>query len=149
MRRTSALKIEPLSGVTLVKDKEPVDSFQDMVSDVLIRHRSILDCLSKFSETTARVNRSVIKTVTDCGCISICANKKEYPDVESLKDCGKYMDSHIKGELCDNCREVITEELGKHLFYLTALCNTLDFKLEDLIKLEQERIRTLGHFLLS
>jgi hypothetical protein len=132
-----------------MKDNEIVDSFQDMVSEVLIRHRSILDCLSKYQESTARVNRSVIKTVTDCGCISINANKKQYPAMESLKECGKYMDSHIKGKMCENCREVIAEELGNHLFYLTAVCNILEFDLGDLFDRESERISTLGHFLLS
>jgi NTP pyrophosphatase (non-canonical NTP hydrolase) len=132
-----------------MKDNEVVGDFQEMVSEVLIRHRSILDCLSKYQESTARVNRSVIKTVTDCGCISINANKKQYPPMDSLKECGKYMDSHIKGKMCEHCREVIAEELGKHLFYLTALCNILDYKLEDLFDLEYNRITTLGHFLLS
>ncbi len=132
-----------------MNDNEVVSNFQDLVSEVLIRHRSILDCLSKHQESTARINRSIIKTVTDCGCIQISANKKEYPQTDSLKDCGKHMDSHIKGELCEHCREVISEEIGKNLFYLTALCNTLDFKLEDMFSLEQNRINTLGHFLLS
>lgn len=132
-----------------MKENEGVGEFQDTVSEVLIRHRSVLDCLSKYQESTARVNRSIVKAVTDCGCISISANKKQYPAKDSLKDCGKYMDSHLKGKLCEHCREVVAEELGKHLFYLTALCNTLDYKLEDLIGLEHERISTLGHFLLS
>ncbi len=130
-------------------DNEVVGEFQEMVSEVLIRHRSILDCLSKYQESTARVNRSVIKTVTDCGCITINANKKQYPAMDSLKECGKLMDSHIKGKMCEHCREVIAEELGKHLFYLAALCNILDYKLEDLFDLEYNRISTLGHFLLS
>lgn len=132
-----------------MKDNQVVGDFQEKVSEVLIRHRSILDCLSKYQESTARVNRSVIKTVTDCGCISIIANKKQYPPMDSLKDCGKYMDSNIKGTMCEHCREVIAEEIGKHLFYLTALCNTLDYKLEDLFELEHNRINTLGHFMLS
>ena len=132
-----------------MKENEVVGNFQDMVSDVLIRHRSVLDCLTKYQESTARVNRSIIKAVTDCGCISIQANKKQYPAKDSLKECGKYMDSHLKGKLCEHCREVIAEELGKHLFYLTALCNTLEFDLENLFGLEYERISTLGHFLLS
>ncbi len=132
-----------------MKDNEVIGNFQDMVSEVLIRHRSILDCLSKYQESTARVNRSVIKTVTDCGCISIIASKKQFPPSTTLKECSKYMDSHIKGKMCEHCREVIAEELGKHLFYLTALCNTLDFEMEDLIGKEYDRISTLRHFLLS
>lgn len=132
-----------------MKENEVVCNFQDIVSEVLVRHRSILDCLTKYQESTARVNRSVIKSVTDCGCVSISANKRQYPACDSLKDCGKYMDSHLKGKMCEHCREVVAEELGKHLFYLTALCNTLDFNLEELFNNEYERINTLGHFLLS
>lgn len=132
-----------------MKNGEVVGDFQDTVEEVLIRHRSILDCLSKFHESTSRINRAIIKTATDCGCISINAIKQQYPQKESLKDCGKYMNSHIKGELCDHCKEVIAEEFGNHLFYLTALCSLLDFNVEELIGLEYDRINTLGHFLLS
>ncbi|MFY9257839.1 MAG: DUF1573 domain-containing protein [Dethiobacteria bacterium] len=132
-----------------MKSGEIVGDFQEAVEEVLIRHRSILDCLSKFHESTSRVNRAITKTVTDCGCISINAIKQKFPQKESLKDCSKYMDSHIKGELCDHCRETIAEEFGNHLFYLTALCSLLDYSLEDIINLEYDRINTLGHFLLS
>ncbi|NLY39022.1 MAG: DUF1573 domain-containing protein [Firmicutes bacterium] len=132
-----------------MKSDEVVGEFQNMVSEVLIRHRSILDCLTKFQESTARVNRSIVKTATNCGCISINASKQHYPAGSSLKECSKYMDSHIKGELCEHCREIIAEEIGNHLFYLAALCNLLDYDLEELIGSEFNRISTLGHFLLS
>ncbi len=132
-----------------MKSGEAVGEFQDLVSQVLIRHRSILDCLSKYQESAARVNRSIIKTVTSCGCISINAGKQQYPPRDSLKDCCKFMDSHIKGKLCEPCREVIAEEIGNHLFYLTALCDLLDFDLQEIISQEESKINTLGHFLLS
>ncbi|HPU01325.1 MAG: DUF1573 domain-containing protein [Firmicutes bacterium] len=132
-----------------MKSKEVVGEFQDTVEEVLIRHRSILDCLSKFYESTARVGRAIVKTATDCGCVSINANKQQYPEKESLKECSKYMDSHIKGELCEHCREIIAEEFGNHLFYLTALCNLLNYDMKELFELEYDRIITLGHFLLS
>jgi hypothetical protein len=132
-----------------MKSGEAIGDFQDMVSEVLIRHRSILDCLSKYQESSSRVNRSVIKTVTDCGCISINAIKQQYPKNSSFKECGKHMDSHIKGKLCENCREIIAGEIGNHLFYLAAVCNILDFNLEELFDLEYSKINTLGHFLLS
>ncbi len=132
-----------------MKSGEAVGEFQDLVSQVLIRHRSILDCLSKYQESTARVNRSIIKTVTSCGCISINAGKQQYPPTDSLKDCCKFMDSHIKGKLCEHCREVIAEEIGNHLFYLAALCDLLDFNLQEIMNQEESKINTLGHFLLS
>lgn len=132
-----------------MKSGETVVYFQDLVSQVLIRHRSILDCLTKFQESTARVNRSIIKTVTNCGCISINAGKQQYPNTESLKDCSRIINSHLKGELCEHCREIISEEIGNHLFYLTAMCDLLGYDLSDIINAEKSRINTLGHFLLS
>jgi len=132
-----------------MKSDEVIGEFQVMVSEVLIRHRSILDCLSKYQESTARVNRSVVKTVTDCGCISISAIKQQFPPGSSLKDCGKYADSHIRGKICEQCREVVSEEIGNHLFYLAALCNTLNLDLKELFGSEYNRINTLGHFMLS
>ena len=45
--------------------------FQANVEKYLIRHRSVLDIMSKYQESTARVNRALAKAVTECGCISI------------------------------------------------------------------------------
>lgn len=128
---------------------EVVGQFQDKVSELLIRHRSILDSLTKFQESSARVNRAVAKTVTNCGCLSVCASKQSCPPEVDLKDCQKYMDSHVKGELCEHCREAVEEELGNHLFYLTAICHLLDLDLTDVFNKEFQRLSTLGFFNLS
>jgi hypothetical protein len=128
---------------------EIVGQFQDKVSELLIRHRSILDSLTKFQESSARVNRSIAKTITNCGCLSVSASKQTCPPEVNLKDCQQYMNSHLKGELCEHCLEAIVEELGNHLFYLTALCNLLDLNLTDVFDKEFERINTLGFFNLS
>ncbi|MBS4031722.1 MAG: DUF1573 domain-containing protein [Clostridiales bacterium] len=128
---------------------EVVGQFQDKVSELLIRHRSILDSLTKFQESSARVNRSIAKTVTNCGCLSVSASKQTCPPEVNLKDCQQYMNSHLNGELCEHCLEAIEEELGNHLFYLTALCNLLNLELTDVFDKEFERINTLGFFNLS
>ncbi|MDU7109580.1 MAG: DUF1573 domain-containing protein, partial [Clostridium perfringens] len=54
--------------------------------------------------------------------------------------------SHIKGDLCENCREVIERELGNNLFYLTSLCNALDLNLFDILLKEYNKMDTLGKF---
>ncbi|AKN33005.1 hypothetical protein Ccar_19970 [Clostridium carboxidivorans P7] len=64
-------------------------------------------------------------------------------NIESLKDCLK---SHISGELCDSCREVIEHEIGNNLFYLTSLCNSLDLNLFDVLLKENDKINTLGKY---
>lgn len=123
------------------------DDFQNCVDDSLIRHRSILDVLTKYSESTSEVNRAIVKAVTNCGCIKINAEKQNL----SLDDCSidelkKCLSPHISGKLCDNCRETIEKEIGNNLFYLTALCNHLDINLYDVLIKEYDKANTLGKF---
>lgn len=123
------------------------DEFQNMVSDLLIRHHSILDVLSKLSESTCRVNRAVTKAVTDCGCISVEAARIQVSDnVNSIQEFKSFLDNHVRGELCDNCAEVLHSELGKLLFYSAALCNATDISLYDVFIKEYKKASTLGVF---
>jgi NTP pyrophosphatase (non-canonical NTP hydrolase) len=125
------------------------NDFQEVVAAHTIRHKSILDILTKTQECTSRVNRAVIKSVTNCGCVKINAEKKEWPTDITLKELDSYLDSHLLGDLCPECQEVITEEVGKLLFYVTALCNTLGLKLNDVIAAEQSKVLALGKFNLT
>lgn len=124
------------------------DEFQNSVNNSLLRHKSILDILSKYQESQARANRAICKAVTNCGCIEIDGKKQnllENSDL-SLEDLTPNLSSHIKGALCENCREVIERELGNNLFYLTSLCNALDLNLFDILLKEYNKIDTLGKF---
>ena len=123
------------------------DSFQNDISESLLRHKSILDVLTKYTESSARVNRVVAKAVTNCGCIKINASKQCLPkDDNSLESLSNCLKTHIDGCLCDNCREVIEREIGNNLFYLTSLCNLLDINLYDVLLKENDKITTLGKF---
>ncbi|MBU5487219.1 DUF1573 domain-containing protein [Clostridium sp. MSJ-8] len=119
------------------------DEFQNFVNDSLLRHRSIIDLITKYSESSARVNRAIAKSVTNCGCISIKASKQLIPNDDSLSI---NLSSHTEGCLCENCREIIEREIGNNLFYLTALCNNLDINLYDVLLKETDKISTLGKF---
>ncbi|MDF2533807.1 MAG: hypothetical protein K0Q65_3388 [Clostridia bacterium] len=99
------------------------NDFQDSVDELLMRHRSILDVLTKFQESQTRVNRAVVKAVTACGCIEINSKKQNYSNEVSLQELKDFMDTHLKGNICSNCRDVIEKELGNNLFYMAALCN--------------------------
>jgi hypothetical protein len=123
--------------------------FQSAADDYLIRHRSILDVLTKYQETAARVNRAFAKAVTECGCIQISSSHQSIPKDTNYSDLKKFMSSHVKGELCDNCREIINKELGHNLFYVAALCNLSGLKLYDVIDEEFKNVTTLGFFHLS
>ena len=122
------------------------DDFQNSVNDSLLRHKSILDILTKFSESNARVNRAVAKAVTNCGCLQIDAKKQRLSEESVIDNLGDCLNTHIKGELGANCREVIEREIGNNLFYLTSLCNNLDINLYDVLLKESDRINTLGKF---
>ncbi len=77
--------------------------FQETVSEYLIRHRSVLDVMSKLQEAGgARVNRAVAKSVTSCGCLEVSAQKQKFPENATLADLKRMINSHISGELCQN-----------------------------------------------
>lgn len=128
---------------------QSLKSFQDQVSEVLIRHRSLLDVMSKFGQTNAAVNRAVTKAITECGCIQVEAGKQPYnPDLtpEQIRDLAA---THVKGDLCETCMESVVGELGRHLFYMSALGNLLRINLDDALGQETRKMQTLGFFNLS
>ena len=120
--------------------------FQFSVSQVLSRHKSILDILSKYQESCSRVNRAAIKSATSCGCIEILVKKQEIPEDINYEELNQYMSSHIKGELCDICADKLEKELGTHLFYLAALCQALGLSMDEAMSKELSNINTLGKY---
>lgn len=137
-----------MCNITKNNIEEFCENFQDQVSNLLIRHKSILDIITKMDEYNARINRAVAKSVTSCGCISINATKQKY-DGELYENLSQYVESHLQGSLCDNCREVMEAEIGNYLFYLTSLCNTLDLNLYEILMKEYERNKLLGIYSLK
>ncbi len=123
-----------------------VDDFQNSVSQSLIRHKSIIDIMTKISESSSRINRALAKSVTNCGCISIDAHKQTIPEDASLDDIGNILSYQVEGELCENCRDVLEEEIGSLLYYVAALTDSVDMNLFDLILKQNEKIQTLGKF---
>ena len=124
-------------------------NFQELVDKYLIRHRSVLDIMTKLSESTARTNRALAKSVTICGCIKINAEKQVFPTDINYSELREYMQSHLEGELCESCREVIENEIGRTVFYLVALCDALDLNLSDVIEKEKKKLDALGIFSLA
>jgi len=122
------------------------DGFQETVDELLVRHRSILDVVSKLQESDARITRAVAKAVTSCGCVRIEADKQRVPSEVNFRDLRSYMSTHLSGKLCEHCQEILDTEIGNHLFYLAGLCNLLDLNLYDVLIKEQNRLLTLGAF---
>lgn len=123
--------------------------FQDQVGELLLRHRSVLDVLSKFQQSNAAANRAVMKSVTECGCIQVHAGKQNYTRDMTLEQANEQLGTHLEGQVCENCKEVIASELGRNLFYMASLCNLLDLNLDKVVSQESTKCSTLGLFNLS
>jgi len=123
-----------------------MEDFQNVVNDLLMRNRSILDIISKVQMSAARVNRGVVKSVTNCGCIEVDGKKQTFPGEASMENIKELLSSQVDGKLCDNCRAQIEKEIGGSLFYLAALCNTLGISLYDVILKEKDSLSTLGSY---
>jgi hypothetical protein len=122
------------------------NDFQETVDAMLIRHQSILDILSKGQEASSRVNRAITKAVTSCGCVSVDAHKSPIPENATISDLKFLLNSHLEGDLCSNCREVVEIELGNQLFYISALANILGLSVNEILEKEERRLKTLTVF---
>jgi hypothetical protein len=129
--------------------EQTCNDFQKTVSLHLIRHRSILDVMTKYQDACSRVNRALAKSVTSCGCLQVTAGKQDLPADASLSEMSEYVKTHLEGHLCPNCAEVIEEEMGKSLFFLAAICTLTGIDLHEIIKNENDRISTLGFYSLT
>ncbi len=123
-----------------------VDEFQYTVQELLVRNKSLIDSLTKFQDSNARINRSVIKAVTQCGCMKINAKKQVFPEDGSFEEIRDAMKTHVEGSLCSSCRDAVEKDVGRNLFYLASICNTLDLNLYDIIIKELERTKMLGKY---
>jgi hypothetical protein len=122
------------------------EDFQQVAEDMLIRNRSLLDTLSKLQLAAAKLDRSVIKAVTQCGCISIQAKKQSYQEGLSLEEIQKHITTQMKGKLCENCREMVEKEMGGLMFYLASLCNALGLSMYDVLIKERDEVAALGKY---
>ncbi|KHF33794.1 hypothetical protein CM49_03904 [Paenibacillus sp. P1XP2] len=66
--------------------------------------------------------------------------------LEEAKDVAR---THVRGELCENCKEIISAELGRNIFYMSALCNLLGINMDEVVQKESQKCSTLGLFNLS
>ena len=121
--------------------------FQSRSDEVLTRHRGILDILTKYQQTNARVCRAVVKSATSCGCIRIEGKKQELPEEEmTLEQLRDFMKTHIEGEICPTCRDEVEKAMGANMFYLASLCNALGLSMYDILLKEEQRLDALGRF---
>lgn len=124
------------------------DEFQNKAEEVLIRHANILDLLSKFNEASAKSQRAVTKTITQCGCVKLHKNLDltEKCCTDEDNTCSTPSKHQLDGEVCQICRDKIEEELGRLEFYVASICNIMDISMYDVMLKEYNKISTLGKF---
>jgi len=120
--------------------------FQYIIDDMLIKNKSILDIIAKFQESNARISSDIFKAVTQCGCKQIntslqSCDENSGPEVQKTD-----VESHHQCVLCENCRDNIEKDIGRNLFYLVSLCNSMDLNLYDILIKELERLKILGKY---
>jgi len=125
------------------------DQFQEAVNDTVIRHKSVLDVVTKLQEANTRLNRALFKSVTSCGCIKIVATKPHVPEDATYEDLRSLLSTHIEGELCESCYENLEAELGNLLFWTAAFANLTDLNIYDAIIKEHKKLVALGVFHLT
>ena len=123
-----------------------IGEFQANVEHLLIRHKSVLDTMTKITESASRLNRAVTKAATTCGCIEIQSKKTNIDDDVEFDSLAQLASTGLDGHLCNACRNTIERELGSLMFYSAGLCNTLGISLYDTILKEENRLQTLGKF---
>ena len=120
------------------------DDFQKEVSTLIIRNRNLLDILTKCQSSCSRICRSTIKTATGCGCLKIYAEKTRLFSEKSPFSSAERSD--IAGTLCDDCKDIIENEIGEMLFYTAALCDALGLSMGEIMKKEIKNVTMLGKY---
>ena len=118
----------------VTKPTNTCHDFQKNVEENLVRHFSVLDIVSKFQETNARVNRALFRAVTDCGCIQIDASKQVLPDDCSFEDIRNHVQSTLRGgSSAKTAGTSLKRKSVKICSTLAGMCNALKLDLEEII----------------
>ncbi|MGB3365930.1 MAG: DUF1573 domain-containing protein [Acidaminobacteraceae bacterium] len=122
------------------------DNFQKSVDDVLVRHASLLDVITKLQDSSSKINRAAVKTITNCGCVKLSTLPNSTPEDAEYTELRNFTLTQTEGDICPVCKEKIEQEIGNNLFYLAALCNHFNLSLNDVLEHEKSSLDTLGKF---
>lgn len=128
-----------------------LEQFQNFIDDLVLRNKSILDQMTKLQDSCARLNRTLSKSATTCGCIKINVTKQQLDltNISSAEELKPLLSTHVEGYPCSSCNESIEKEMGRVLFYLAAIANTLGISLSSVMENEKVRTNLLGTYSLK
>lgn len=128
-----------------------LEQFQNFIDDLILRNKSILDQMTKLQDSSARLNRSISKSATMCGCmkLEICKQQLDFSSISNSEELKSLLCTHLESYPCPDCNESIEKEMGRVLFYLAALANTLGISLSSVVENEKTRTSMLGKYSLK
>lgn len=128
-----------------------LEQFQNFIDDLVLRNKSILDQMTKLQDASAHLNRTLSKSATTCGCIKMNITKQQldFAHITSPEELKSLLSTHIEGYPCPECNEAIEKEMGRVLFYLAAIANTLGISLSSVLENEKTRTNLLGNYSLK
>lgn len=128
-----------------------LEQFQNFIDDLVLRNKSILDQMTKLQDASARLNRTLSKSATTCGCIKMNITKQQldFAHITSSEELKSLLSTHIEGYPCPECNEAIEKEMGRVLFYLAAIANTLGISLSSVLENEKTCTNLLGNYSLK
>ena len=128
-----------------------LEQFQNFIDVLVLRNKSILDQMTKLQDASARLNRTLSKSATTCGCIkmNIIKQQLDFAHITSPEELKSLLSTHIEGYPCPECNEAIEKEMGRVLFYLAAIANTLGISLSSVLENEKTRTNLLGNYSLK
>lgn len=128
-----------------------LEQFQNFIDDLVLRNKSILDQMTKLQDASARLNRTLSKSATTCGCIKMTITKQQldFSNITTPEELKSLLSTHVEGYPCPECNEAIEKEMGRVLFYLAAIANTLGISLSSVLENEKTRTNLLGSYSLK
>lgn len=138
-------------GVIQMVETSELEQFQNFIDDLVLRNKSILDQMTKLQDASAHLNRTLSKSATTCGCIKMNITKQQldFAHITSSEELKSLLSTHIEGYPCPECNEAIEKEMGRVLFYLAAIANTLGISLSSVLENEKTRTNLLGNYSLK
>lgn len=134
-----------------MNDTTELEQFQNFIDELVLRNKSILDQMTKLQDANARLNRNIAKCATNCGCIELHVTKQQFSlqDTVHYGDLNSLLSTHLDGYPCSKCNELIEKEMGRVLFYLAALANTMGISLSTVLENEKNATSLLSHYCLK
>ena len=139
------------NGGDTMETVSELEQFQNFIDELILRNKSILDQMTKLQDASARLNRTLSKSATTCGCIklNIVKQQLDFSHLSSPEELKSLLSTHIEGYPCPECNEAIEKEMGRVLFYLAALANTLGISLSSVLENEKKHTQLLGNYSLK